>query len=85
MMRGMNRESRDAIGVGNWIWAGIIVVGWSALMFAGGWLARIALAPIEYRTERVYGAANSHAVFDEAWDRVKQNFIGTVPDRKSVV
>jgi carboxyl-terminal processing protease len=37
------------------------------------------ISPIELRTERVYGAGNSHALFDEAWDRVENHFIGVVP------
>lgn len=65
--------------IANWLWAGLIVLGWSALMFGGGWIARMTLAPVEFRTERVYTSGSTHTLLDDVWDRVRENFIGTVP------
>jgi len=82
MMQTMNREeggTTSRISIGNWIWAFVIIVGWSALMFAGGWLARMAFSPTDYRSDHSLDTSYSHAVFDEAWSRVKENFLGTVP------
>jgi carboxyl-terminal processing protease len=56
-----------------------VFILWSALMVGAGYVGRMVISPIEFRTERVYGTGNANALFDEAWMRVRDNFIGTVP------
>lgn len=56
-----------------------IFILWSGLMVGAGYIGRMLISPIEMRAERVYGAGDSHALFDQAWDRVENNFIGVVP------
>jgi len=51
---------------------------WSAMMIGTGYVSRMLLAPVEVRTERIYGH-NSHALLDQAWGYVRDHFIGTVP------
>lgn len=56
-----------------------IFILWSGLMVGAGYIGRMLISPIELRAERFYGAGNSHALFDQAWDRVENHFIGVVP------
>ncbi len=72
----MSREPRNeqnAQPLSYWLWLTLIILGWSALMFGGGWLARMAFAPIQT------AVTSPRPVFDEVWNRVEQSFIGTVP------
>jgi carboxyl-terminal processing protease len=52
---------------------------WSALMVGTGFVVRMVISPIEVRTERAFGAGNANALLDEAWGRVRDNFVGVVP------
>jgi carboxyl-terminal processing protease len=54
---------------------GVVIVLWSGLMFGGGLLASTFL-PAMLPTAR---AAGSHDLLDEAWRRVEENFVSTVP------
>ncbi|MCL6511911.1 MAG: S41 family peptidase [Anaerolineae bacterium] len=56
----------------------VVFALWSAMMIGVGYVGRMLLAPVEMRTERIYGH-NSHALLDEAWGYVRDHFIGTVP------
>jgi carboxyl-terminal processing protease len=53
---------------------GVVIVLWSGLMFGGGFLASTFL-PANTPTR----AAGDHALLDEAWRRVEDNFVSAVP------
>jgi carboxyl-terminal processing protease len=74
-----NKTSEPSAPASYWLWLALIVLGWSALMFGGGWVARMLISPIEGRAPNIFTAGNDHALFNEAWDRVEQNFVGEVP------
>ncbi len=60
---------------------GLVIIAffmWSAMMVGAGYVGRMLLAPVELRTERVYGG-NGHALLDEAWGHVRDHFVGVVP------
>lgn len=56
----------------------LVFVLWSVLMVSAGYLGRMLAVPLEARPAESF-SRYSHALFDEAWDRVRNNFIGTVP------
>lgn len=56
----------------------LVFVLWSVLMVGAGYLGRMLAVPLEARPAESF-SRYSHALFDEAWDRVRNNFIGTVP------
>ena len=53
----------------------VVIVLWSGLLFGAGFLAR-AFVPANLPAARASGA---HSLFDEAWQRVEESFVGTVP------
>lgn len=56
----------------------VVFFMWSAMMVGAGYVARMLLAPVELRTERIYGD-KTHTLLDEAWERVRDHFVGVVP------
>lgn len=53
---------------------GVVIVLWSGLMFGGGFLASTFLP-----ANTPARAAGDHALLDEAWRRVEDNFVSAVP------
>jgi carboxyl-terminal processing protease len=62
----MNRLEKSLLGV--------VIVLWSGLMFGGGLLASTFLPG-----STAARAGGSNALLDEAWGRVQENFVSTVP------